>query len=327
MKKIKYYLPGRGFLAFLFLFINACISPVNDIPDDPRTFDPPKTNLLELGSSLPYFRDYLDAMNQTNLSDILESDGPYTVFMPNQNAFSRFRKDYNISNTDELSDEILKDIILYHIIHGDWTLSSIPRGYYPTLALEKTTGNPIDLFIENNSIFRLNGIFALDEQDLSTINGTIHSIDRVINIPTMGAHLSFNEEFSLFYEVLLQNKYDVNYAVFLSEEGPYTLVAPTNEAFLTFIDENDAWNTADDIPGKVLNEILRYHLIETENLVLKEGIENKEMTTMNGQVFTILINSGNYSIQDGNGNIAHVTRKNIQAENGVIHQIDRVLLP
>jgi uncharacterized surface protein with fasciclin (FAS1) repeats len=280
MKQIKLHLKLPNYLYGLVLLITSCIPPINDIPDDPRKFDPPNTNLLELGSSLPYFKDYLKAMDQTNLSNILEYSGPYTVFMPNQNAFMNFRSELNISSTDELPDETLRDILLYHIIHGDWILSSIPDDYYPTLARERTTGNPISLYIVNTPIFRINGILALDEPDLRSVNGTIHSIDAVIRIPTVLTHLSINEEFSIIYELLQKEGLEIDGSTLLTEEGPITLLAPSNDAILTWVERNEFWQTPDDIPNEVIGRLFENHLIEDENLLSTDFIEDRKFLTM-----------------------------------------------
>ena len=320
-------LQRKYFLIILLFLTTTCIPPVHDKPDDPRTFDKPEINLLDLGSSLPYFNDFIYAMHKTHLSDILVEKGPYTVFIPNQWAFSKFRTENQINHTDQVPEETMTDILLYHIIKGRWTISKIAAGYHSTLALEKTTGNPIVLFIEKDGLFRLNGIPAMDEPDLETRNGIIHSITSVIELPTILDHLSFNKEFSMILNILNSKDLQPDFLNLLSQDGPYTFWAPTNQAILSFVENNQDWQTIYDIPIETLINILKYHLVSGENMVLKVITGNKKLTSINGSILTIQADYKKWSVSDLNGRIANITENDIQCSNGVIHQIDRVLLP
>ena len=111
----------------------------------------------------------------------------------------------------------------------------------------------------------------------------------------------------------------------LSGEGPYTVFAPTNEAF-----EALPKGTLDDLL-KPENEdqlaaILTYHVVAVE--VMAADVQPGEVTTVNSAMFTVDTDAdGNVTITDGQGNTATVTATDIEASNGVIHVIDAVLLP
>ncbi len=313
------------FLALILLI--SCIPPGNEIPDDPRKFDPPEANLLEIGSSLPYFLDYLHAMDEINVTEILEDKGPYTVFMPNQEAFVKFRMEYNIRSTQEIPHDKLKSILLYHFIHGRYNFVSVPGGYHPTLSFEKTTGNPIDLFIETDDLLKINGVIVWRDEDLKAANGVIHSIPSVLEVPTIETHLFLNNEFSSIYEILCRSDLDMNYSQLLSEDGPYTFLAPTNEAIQSFIDENNEWQTIYDIPASTVSNLIKYHLIPEENLLLKNITQKTEITSSQGINITILAEFPKWSFSVEDGKKTRVVKNDIQGSNGVIHQIDRALLP
>ncbi len=318
----------RKYIIILFVVLfTSCIPPLHDAPKDPRTFENSDTDLFELGSSLPYFVDFMHAIDKTHLAYLLEESGPYTVFMPNQWAFSRFRMDNKINHTDQFPDERLTEILLYHFIEGRWMLSNIPEGYHSTLLREKTTGNPIDLYIEKDGVFRINGLNTIDEPDLEAINGFIQSIKSVLYVPTILDHLTFNNEFSLILEMLNRKDPDLDFSDLLSQDGPSTFFAPGNEAILSIIEDNQEWQTINDIPDPTLNKIIKNHLVSSENIVLKEITQNNKLTSMLGNDFTIQPDNRKWSIIDMNGKVAHITLSDIQGSNGVIHRIDKVLLP
>ena len=320
----------RGQYWFIFLMYGffSCIPHGKEIPDDPRTFDPSNTDLLELSSALPYFKDFIKASDQTNITNLLEDEGPYTIFMPNQLAFSRFRSENGIRSTDQVPEETLKQILLYHIIRGRWLLLIIPIDYYPTLALEKTTGNPIDLFIDTGDLLRLNGVVSLDEPDLESTNGVIHSINTVLNIPTIMTHLSVNREFSMIYAILNRNDIQGEFSDLLSDEvGPYTFLAPDNDAILSFLGENPEWKTMDEIPSGTLIEIIKYHLVPDVNILVKNIEKTATVIPSNGGILTIQSAYPDWYVLDGQNRKARIILHDIQGINGIIHQIDRVLTP
>jgi len=320
-------LPFRYFIPVVLVFITSCIPPVQGPPPDPRSFDEPDTDLLELGGSLPYFEDFMYALEKTHLTYLMEEHGPYTVFAPVQASFSIFRIENMINHLDEFPEDKLADILLYHFIHGDWTLADLPPGYHATLLPERTSGNPIDLFIEKNNVFRINGLNTIDEPDLATVNGYIHSINTILEIPDVFHHLLNNQEFSLILEMLERNDLDPDLLDHLSNGDPITFLAPTNKAVESFLEAHPDWQTVHDIPSESLNDILRNHLIIHRNIVLNNMKEDLILTSEYGQEFTVHIDYPEWSILGASKKLANLTIRDIQAVNGIIHQIDRVLSP
>jgi uncharacterized surface protein with fasciclin (FAS1) repeats len=110
----------------------------------------------------------------------------------------------------------------------------------------------------------------------------------------------------------------------LSGEGPFTVFAPTNEAFEALPE-----GTLDDLllpeNQAQLQAILTYHVVAGE--VMAADVEPGEVTTVEGSTFTISVEDGNVFITDGAGGQAQVVTTDIVGSNGVIHVIDAVLLP
>ena len=110
----------------------------------------------------------------------------------------------------------------------------------------------------------------------------------------------------------------------LSGPGPYTVFAPTNDAFAKL--------PADTLKSLLLPEnkqkladILTYHVVSGE--VMAKDVKAGSVATVNGADFTVSTEDGNVIITDGQGNKSKVTKTDIVASNGVIHVIDTVLLP
>jgi uncharacterized surface protein with fasciclin (FAS1) repeats len=111
----------------------------------------------------------------------------------------------------------------------------------------------------------------------------------------------------------------------LSGSGPYTVFAPTNDAF----DALPAGTVEDLLKPKnqdQLAAILTYHVVAGE--VMAADVQPGDVTTVNGETFEVSEGTdGGVEITDGQGNTASVTATDIAGSNGVIHVIDAVLLP
>jgi uncharacterized surface protein with fasciclin (FAS1) repeats len=307
--------------------LSSCLPPIQDPPPDPRVFEPPDKDLHDVGSALPYFVDFMYAMEKTHLIYLLEEEGPYTVFMPVQASFSEFHLKNKINHIDQMPADELAEILSYHFIPGRWMISNIPEGYHPTLALEKTSGNPIDIYIVKHGIFYLNGQNILDTPDLQTANGYIQSITSVLSIPALLDHLAFNDDFSLILEMLKRNNGETDFAQLLSGEGPFTFLAPDNTAIRSYLKNNSAWQTIEDIPGQAVVEILHNHLVKDINIVFEKTDGEQNITMLSGNSYIVQREYPKWLIKDEQQNLARINIRNIQGTNGIIHQIDRILLP
>lgn len=266
------------------------------------------------------------AMKITHLDTLLVG-GPYTVFAPTQSSFSDFRRKFNITHSDQFPKDTLSRILRYHIIPGKYSLADFPEGYLPTLALENTTGNPISLLIENYDVFRINGRYILDEPDLATINGYIHSIGIVIEIPDLLDHLALNRDLSLILKILKRRDIETKFNMHLSSDDPVTFFAPSDSAIKSFIDNHQEWQSVDDIPAVVLNDMLLNHLIDNKNIVLKDIFPDISMHTLSGREISVQIDYPRWKVMAGTTSIAKLIVRDIQGSNGIIHQVDRVFLP
>ncbi len=308
--------------------ISSCIPPANDIPVNPLLKDlKEETDLSETGSALPYFTTYVEAMNKSGLGGIFRKKGPYTIFMPRVEAFEKFFTSNQITGLEELSTEELEMILLYHIIPGKWMTYELKTGYYSSLARHKDTGNFLNLYIENEDILKINDEMAFGTSDIESDNGVIHSILTVAELPKLSLFLSSNKNISIFHNLLKKKDLEIDLLELIRQRESFTILAPQNEAFNQLFEEQQRWNSLDDIPLDQLLEILQYHLIPDKNIVLNQINENQALTSLNNGKITIQTERSKYLLKDSQGRVAGITYPDIQAINGIIHQIDLVLLP
>jgi uncharacterized surface protein with fasciclin (FAS1) repeats len=106
----------------------------------------------------------------------------------------------------------------------------------------------------------------------------------------------------------------------LSGQGPFTVFAPTNEAFAKL-----PAGTLESLTPEQLKSILTYHVIAGE--VMAKDVKAGKVKTVNGEELTIAVNGDKVTITDAKGNTVNVVKTDITTDNGVIHVIDGVLLP
>jgi transforming growth factor-beta-induced protein len=124
---------------------------------------------------------------------------------------------------------------------------------------------------------------------------------------------SANEDFSLLVQAVVR----AGLVDTLSSAGPFTVFAPTNDAFQALLDTNDDWQSIDDIDVAVLTDVLLYHVVAAN--VPSSAIPARADSVLDVTLF--------FDASGPKVNAASITSVDIQASNGVIHVIDQVLLP
>jgi len=115
-------------------------------------------------------------------------------------------------------------------------------------------------------------------------------------------------------------------------EGEYTVFAPTNEAFGK-VPKANLDNLMKPENKEQLQTVLKYHVLQgkmnaTDVLAKIKDANNKlDVTTLNGEVLTLSEKDGKVMIKDVKGNTATVISADVDASNGVVHVIDKVLMP
>ena len=231
------------------------------------------------------------------------------------------------SSLDEVPDAALKEILLNHVLSGSFNSSSLTTGYVKTLAKGSASStNTLSMFVNTSSGVKLNGVSTVTTANISASNGIIHIVDNVIGLPTVVTHALANPNFSTLVAALTRDD-QPDFAGILSgtESSPFTVFAPTNAAFGSLLTELGA-NSLNDINQSTLENTLKYHVVAGANVLASTLTNNQMVTTFQGQSFTITT-TGGAKITDANGRMSNIILTDVQASNGVIHAIDKVVLP
>ena len=155
-----------------------------------------------------------------------------------------------------------------------------------------------------------------------TFSGNVVAQDTVVDI-AVG-----NEDFSTLVTALKA----ADLVGALNSEGPFTVFAPTNDAFAK-IDSKTLNSLLEVENKKSLANILTYHVISGKIVAsdvvaaLKKGNGLVELTALNGQVISVIEKDGKIWLKDSNENYSEITSTDIMGSNGVIHVIDSVVMP
>lgn len=262
------------------------------------------------------------AVVKANLASTLEGAGPFTVFAPTDEAFAA--SGITAATINSLTADQLKSILLYHVLGAKVDAANVPAG--PNAKVVTAGGDSV--FVTKNSagVF-VNGI-NVTQADVNASNGVIHLVSKVI-LPPSGNIVQVaqaNSNFSfLVAAVVRASTGTTNVAQILSSGGPFTVFAPTNDAFIAAGFANIAAINAAD--PNTLASILTYHVVPGR--VFSSGLSNgASVATANGGSVTIGLNGSAATVKGkSNTTASNIIGTNVMARNGVIHVIDRVLLP
>ncbi len=256
------------------------------------------------------------AVIEADLAGALSGEGPFTVFAPTDDAFLALAGALNASAEDLLALPELADILLYHVVGAQVLSTDLADG------ATATTLNGADVTVTING----DGIFINDAQvtvaDIVTDNGVVHVIDAVLLPPTEPETTTVVDVIvnSDVHNLLEAAVIEADLAGALSGEGPFTVFAPTDDAFLALAGALNA--SAEDLLAlPELADILLYHVVGAQ-VLSTDLADGATATTLNGADVTVTINGDGIFIND-----AQVTVADIVTDNGVVHVIDAVLLP
>ena len=312
MKKSLLFLLFFSVVAFAF---TAC-------KDDEET---DVKNIVELAQATPDLSILVDAVIHADLVSVLSGTDKYTVFAPTNAAFTTLLTSLGVSKIEDVDKNVVKSILLYHVVGGDVRSTALTTGYVKTAATFGTTSSNLSLFVNTASGVKLNSEATVTTADVAAENGVVHIIDKVLTVPTVVGHALGNPNFSILVQALTRSDLGVDYVTLLSGTGPFTVFAPTNAAFAALLTELNV-ASLNDIPAATLNSVLQYHVVAGANVLSTQLTEGQQVTTYQGGKFTIGL-TGGASITDAKGRKSNIIVVDVQGTNGVVHAIDKVILP
>ncbi|MBU1441638.1 MAG: fasciclin domain-containing protein [Gammaproteobacteria bacterium] len=278
-------------------------------------------NLNQSASSKPELSLFVEAVAAADLTATLDGSGPFTVFAPNNNAFTALLAELNVSKDALFADKALLGAVLkYHVLSSLVLKANIPLGK----AIVPLGGGFFK--IENqNGDFKVtdgrNRVSGIVSTDSLAINGVLHVVDRVL-LPA-NKDIVQTAQATPTLSILVEAVVAAGLVNTLKGTGPFTVFAPTNDAFAALLVELGVTKDALLADTALLTRVLTYHVIPAR--VLKAEIPlNSPITTVQGQ--TITINSS-LQIIDQKARTSAIVATDIFNTNGVVHLIDKVLLP
>lgn len=257
------------------------------------------------------------AVVKANLAATLDGPGPFTVFAPTDAAFAA--SGITAATINTLTSAQLQTILLYHTLPAEVFASNVPAG--PNAKVITASGDSVFVTRNGTGVF-VNGI-NVTQADIDASNGVIHLLSRVL-LPPAGNIVEVaqaNPSFTYLVAAVVR----ANLATALSGPGPLTVFAPTNDAFIAAGFPTIASINAAD--PAVLAGILTYHVVAGR--VFSSDLTNGATpATLNGKTVTIGITGSGATVKGiTNTTASNIIGTNVMARNGVVHVIDRVLLP
>ena len=290
--------------------------------NDEMPVDNTITGIAKTNSNLTIL---VQALVKADLAATLQGTGPFTVFAPTDAAFTAFLKTTPYATINDVPKEALTQILLNHVVSGKVKSTDLSTGYVKTLAKSATFGtNTMSMYVDLTSGVKLNGVAKVITADVMASNGVIHVVDAVINLPTIVTHATANANFTSLVGALTKAG-QPNFVSILSGTGPFTVFAPTNDAFTAFNTELAPGGIA-GVSATNLTKVLQYHVV-SGNILAASLTEGQVVSTLQTpQTFVVQL-AGGPKIKDVNNRISTIVATDVQCSNGVIHVLNKVLLP
>lgn len=300
-------------LTLVALLVTSCKKEDEKTTPTPTT--PALKSIYEIAKADTAFSILIAALDKAGLKETLSNTGTFTVFAPNNEAFRKEDVTIELINSISDPDEILalKNALLYHVLGSKVKSTEVPNAYVSTLYL--VNGNGVSLRTANNPV-KLNNEAAVIAADIDASNGIIHVIDVPLSPQTVVDIALNNPAFSTLVSAVVK----AELVTTLEETPAITVFAPTNDAF-TAINFN-----LNDFSKEQLTPILTSHVLGTQ--VRSSQIKNgDEVTTLNMATKLTFNTQSGVKFSGGDVTDVSVTTADIQATNGVVHVINKVVLP
>ncbi|WP_299108108.1 fasciclin domain-containing protein [uncultured Tenacibaculum sp.] len=268
----------------------------------------------------------VEALKKANLVSALQAEGSFTVFAPTNQAFQNLldsNPDWN--SLDDIPTDVLTNVLLFHVLGKGVESEGLSDTYVKTLA-KGPNDEMLSLQVEVTGGIEFNGDAKPVMVDNMASNGIVHIIDKVMLPPNVVTLALNNSGFTTLVAALTDSRHTVNFVDLLKMDGPYTVFAPTNDAFQALLDSNASWNSLSDIPIATLEAVLKYHVFGGGNVQANELTDNQEITMFDGNMVTVDLSNG-AKLETGSGQSVVISLTDVQGTNGVIHVVNNVLLP
>jgi len=291
------------------------------MPEPTATPEPMLKDIVDTAIADGRFTTLVAAVQAAELVDTLKGEGPFTVFAPTDDAFAALPA----GTVDELvkpeNKQKLTDILLYHVVSGSVMAADVTALTSAATVLGKDVAVKVDM----GSVYINEAKVIIT--DIATSNGVIHVIDAVLLPPS--DDVMMEEKKTIVDIAVADGRFTTLVAAVtaadlvetLSGEGPFTVFAPTDDAFAAL-----PAGTLDSLllpeNKQQLTDILLYHVVSGK-VMAADVVTLTSAPTVLGKDVTVTVKDGKVFLND----TVQVIITDIEAASGVIHVIDAVLLP
>jgi transforming growth factor-beta-induced protein len=289
-------------------------------------------NIVQTAVAAGKFKTLVALAKQAGLAAALSRPGNLTVFAPTDAAFANLKKsDPALYNKVATNKKLLQSVLTYHVVGKRIPAAVAIAAAKKQLKVKTAQGESIALSFKGGKIV-LNGTARVVIPDVKASNGVIHAIDAVLVPPSLSQPpaptqsivqiAAGNPDFSTLASLVQK----AGLVEAISAPGPFTVFAPTNEAFAKLAKAAPATYAAVLADPALLAKVLTYHVVAADI----KSAQAIAVAQQNGMVKTLEGEPISLSLKDGklilNGSATVVTA-DILATNGVIHVIDTVIVP
>ncbi|CAL1526037.1 unnamed protein product [Lymnaea stagnalis] len=280
-----------------------------------QTLPPRYNDVLAALASTRQFTVFSDLLTKSGLLPIVNSSLHFTVFAPTDNAFARLpAADFEAIKNDpaKLADVIGTHLVLTSNVHVGNVQQDVRLSSYNHHQIRLNTYNIVHTVTADGVNITI--------RNIPVLHGTVHGLDGILVPPTTStAQISFNRaDLSNFTSLLVS----ANLLNFYTADQDVTLFLPNNDAFKSLSPGVLAYLQSHPAD---LAETIKYHIVRTAtifSLGLKHSITLTSADNNRDQLMVLEDDAGGVSI-----NTAKIVQKDIIATDGVIHIINKVLLP
>jgi len=283
-----------GFLAFNVKIITAAVNIFDTLTKESKDH----TTLIT-------------ALKAAKFDTTLAGTGPFTLFAPTNAAFTAYGK----AKLDNLlltaNAHKLKNVLNYHVVSGKKGKKDLKDGE----KIKTVQTQEVEVKIATDKAVTVNGA-KVSRADVEATNGVIHFIDKVL-IPSDIVQLA---QATTSLKKLVEALTAADLVTTLKGNGPFTVLAPTDAAF-TALASGELTRLLKPANKVELVGILKYHVVGS-SIKGKDITNDKKITTLQGGVLTATVDGTDVKIAG-----TKVSTADIAALNGMVHIVDKVLIP
>lgn len=269
-------------------------------------------NIVETAVAAGSFQTLAQALTTAELVDALQGDGPFTVFAPTDEAFAKLPDGTVAELLRPENRDRLTAILTYHVVAGEVTSKQVVEiDAAPTLNGQRLA---VDVADSGVRIAEAN----VTAVDIACSNGVIHVIDQVL-LPTDANIVETATRAGQFGTLIAAVK-AAGLADTLMGEGPFTVLAPTDDAFAKLPEGTIATLLKPENRDQLV-DILTFHVLPGR-VYSDQALDERVFSTVQSSPVTFALDGRSATVEG-----AQLVGTDVEASNGVIHVIDSVIMP